>query len=109
MVEFKGSKGKFFSKVTRSSNVNGDEAIVIFSTNDNPPIDKGICRFTILNHEGEVVQDVNEMKANVLLMENSKEMLEMLQYILEEGERGQYIDREDLFNIKQLIKQATEL
>lgn len=36
-------------------------------------------------------------------------LLEMLKYIVEEADRGQYLDNEDLFDIKQLIKQATEL
>lgn len=37
------------------------------------------------------------------------EMLEMLKYIAEESDRGQYLDNEDIFDIKQLIKQATDL
>lgn len=37
------------------------------------------------------------------------DMLEMLKYIAEELDRGQYLDNEDMFDIKQLIKQATDL
>lgn len=36
-------------------------------------------------------------------------MLEMLKYIVEEADRGQYLDNEDIFDIKHLIKEATEL
>ena len=43
-------------------------------------------------------------------LEDSKapEMLEMLQYIIEDSERGHCLDKEDLEDIKRLIKQATE-
>lgn len=36
-------------------------------------------------------------------------LLEMLKYIVNEVEKGQFLDGEDLFDIKQLIKQATEI
>src|SRR5690606_27658819 len=75
-------KGKWYSKVTRSSNINGDESVVVFSENDNSSIDKGICRLTILNHEGKVVEDINEMKSNALLISKSPELLEMLNILL---------------------------
>lgn len=112
-MEFKGTKGKWKVKVTRSSNFNGDEAIVLFSETDNPAIDKGVCRLTILNGEGKVVQEVLEMKANALLISKASEMLEMLQKIVLMTSvcNGTFEDFRENYNdeIKQLIKQATEL
>ena|SRR5690606_16031018 len=108
--EFKGTKGKWYSKVTRSSNINGDEAVVVFSENDNPSIDKGICRLTTLNYNQNLVQEELEMKYNALLISKAPEMLEMLIDFVETYESGGVINNEYYIDkFKQLIKEATEL
>ena len=88
MSEFKGSKGKWEARLK------GQIASAVYCDNTQ------ICM------RG---RSTTEAKADMLLISKAPEMLEMLKYIVEEVDRGQYLDNEDLFDIKQLIKQATDL
>lgn len=98
-MEFKGTKGNI--------------EIVEHSWSDTSLMigDKQIAFKSIYDESTEENQDDlgREVMYNFLLLSKAPKMLEMLKYIVEESDRGQYLDNEDIFDIKQLIKQATEL
>lgn len=87
MREFKGTKGKWVA--TRS--LSNKFSIVSRTFNDS----KEVCE--IISNE--------EYEANALLISKAPEMLQMLQNILD----NEYVSGQTYDEIKQLIKQATEI
>ena len=104
-MEFKGTKGKWHSKVTASGMNKGALAMRIFSENQNTWTDSGVCRLNVDEYSKNIQEEQIEMKANALLISKSPEMLEMLIDIVEQENVSQ--SAHDA--IYELIKQATEL
>ena len=94
MSEFKGTKGSEDEKFSYAFNI-------LYPNWD--------CRDIINQYEQNAVKGFHIGYNQALLDSKASEMLEMLKYIVNEVENGQFLDGEDLFDIKQLIKQATEL
>ena len=83
-MEFKGTKGRWY--VSKAYKTINDE--------------KG---FGIAQENG--IRNSNEWDANALLISKAPEMLEMLKKILKEDN----LSKSEYYEIKQLIKEATEL
>ena len=130
-MEFKGTKGKWHSKVTASGMNKGALAMRVFSENQNTLTDNGVCRLNVDEYSKNIQEEQIEMKANALLISKAPEMLEMLKSnLLILNNTLSYIENIERYvpmcdrskfntNVKlidnkvkeaeQLIKQATEL
>ena len=103
MTNFKGTKAKWF--VEQDSYSNGWIAITSDFDSD---YDKMVC--TIYGPLTNVLGVLPEKTlANALLISKAPEMLEMLESIVSTWDTNQNFDEEYFNNIKNLIKQATEL
>jgi hypothetical protein len=94
-MEFRGTKKKWITETYTSEN--GRETIIVRNIDYKGERTDIHVRFSAIE---ETEKETN--RANALLISKSPEMLEMLQWILS----GQHIDNSE---IKQLIKEATEL
>jgi hypothetical protein len=99
MSEFKGTKGKW----EKTLNYIG-EGFYIYTIYVNK---KRICDIRRLNPMGVI--DIEEQKANALLISKAPEMLEMLNKLVERLEENDLGRLNAVSQAKQLIKEATEL
>lgn len=95
MSEFKGTKGKWTFEVEQDADF---KRLVIVDEEGN----------WIFNSEQRTWIDIEE-ESNFLVASKSKEILEMLQIILNCHRKNIPLKNYDLNNIEQLIKQSTEL
>jgi DNA integrity scanning protein DisA with diadenylate cyclase activity len=91
-MEFKGTKGKWY--VTQDTHVWVDDSKICDCSNTG--------QFSFYRKKSD-----EEMKANALLISKAPEMLDMLEKL--KDRLGYFNDNVSVSEIKQLIKEATEL
>ena len=98
MSEFKGTKGNWY--------VYGDKYPTIQSSNTDKNI---IVNYPTIATINSVFISDDVVKANALLISKAPEMLEMLESIVLTWDSNDNFDEEYFNNIKQLIREATQL